>query len=326
MHQLLSLPETIRLIKSNAALAIAGAPRALRALPPGRWIGGSTHYFVSSQGGLKSDDRLFVTELTGLGGVTFRCYGADEVEGITADTPETGFSLVIMPAASSSLQAFAQKGHQSAALFKTVVGWVAGTDLDGGATAPKAFVIDGRDGTTHEDAVIAAHVVLPPGRVAAIQILNPFESRGGPTLRFSELGFAATHCLVDGKPAALADFLREQGYDNGRLPLIGDFGGAAINVSIRAIDPRSGSVEFYAPVFPDIDYHLARPLNNYAQAFAEKTKELSGAPAAFGCNCILNYVFGELEGRPPIHPPGPITFGEVGYQLLNQTFVMLTIH
>jgi hypothetical protein len=162
--------------------------------------------------------------------------------------------------------------------------------------------------------------------VASIQILNPFESRGGPSLRFSALGFAATHCLVDGKPVSLADFLREQGYDDGRLPLIGDFGGAAINVSIRAIDPQSGNVEFYAPVFPDIDYHLARPLKNYAQAFAEKTKELPDAPAVFGCNCILNYLFGELEGRPPIHPPGPITFGEVGYQLLNQTFVMLTIH
>ena len=49
------------------------------------------------------------------------------------------------------------------------------------------------------------------------------------------------------------------------------------------------------------------------------------AEPAFCCNCILNYAYGGLEGRrlPAMH--GPATFGEIGYQLLNQTLVYLSI-
>ncbi len=52
----------------------------------------------------------------------------------------------------------------------------------------------------------------------------------------------------------------------------------------------------------------------------------SGAVApVLSCNCILNYQYGELEGRkiPPF--TGPVTFGEVAYQLLNQTLVYVEI-
>jgi hypothetical protein len=325
MHQLLSFEKTSELIKQGAVLAIAGAPKLLRTLPHGRWMGGTTYYFVDTHGGRKSDADLFVTDLTRIGGTNFHVYHAGDVERIIGDTPGEGFSLVIMPAASHSLREFAEKGHSSDALFKAVVGWVAGTDVSA-ADAPKPFVIDGRDGKVFDDAVVAAHVLLPQGKVAAIQILNPFESRGGATIRFERIGFNATECTVDGKTVRLGQFLHAQNYGDGRLPLIGDFSGAGINASIRAINLATGQVDFYAPVFPGVDYHLAKPIENYAEAFAEKAKQLPTDTAVFGCNCILNYLYGELEGRAPLHPPGPITFGEVGHQLLNQTFVMLSIY
>jgi len=325
MHQLLSFEKTVELIQQGAVLALAGAPKLLRTLPRGRWIGGTTYYFVGAQGGVKSDRELFVTDLTQLGGVNFHVYRAADVERIIPDTPGEGFSVVIVPAATESLREFAEKGHSADALFKAVVGWVAGTDVSA-AGAPKPFVIDGRDGKVFDDAVVVAHVVLPPGKIAAIQILNPFESRGGPVVRFDRLGFSAADCTVDGKPMRLAEFLHAQHYGDGRLPLIGDFSGAPINASIRSINRASGKVDFYAPVFPGVDYHLAKPIENYARVFAEKAKQLPETSAVFGCNCILNYLYGELEGHPPVHPPGPITFGEVGHQLLNQTFVMLTIY
>jgi hypothetical protein len=46
---------------------------------------------------------------------------------------------------------------------------------------------------------------------------------------------------------------------------------------------------------------------------------------AFSCNCILNYLYAELEGKQTGNFTGPITFGEVAYQLLNQTMVYLDI-
>ncbi len=38
---------------------------------------------------------------------------------------------------------------------------------------------------------------------------------------------------------------------------------------------------------------------------------------------MLNYVYGKLEGRHTGKLTGPITFGEIAYQLLNQTLVYL---
>jgi hypothetical protein len=50
-----------------------------------------------------------------------------------------------------------------------------------------------------------------------------------------------------------------------------------------------------------------------------------GDAIALSCNCVLNYVHSSLEGRSPGGIVGPITFGEIAYQLLNQTMVYLTI-
>ena len=45
----------------------------------------------------------------------------------------------------------------------------------------------------------------------------------------------------------------------------------------------------------------------------------------FSCNCVLNYLYAGLEGKKTGEFNGPATFGEIAYQLLNQTLVYLTI-
>jgi hypothetical protein len=39
----------------------------------------------------------------------------------------------------------------------------------------------------------------------------------------------------------------------------------------------------------------------------------------------LNYLYGKLEGRKTGDLTGPITFGEIAFQLLNQTLVYLEV-
>ncbi len=39
----------------------------------------------------------------------------------------------------------------------------------------------------------------------------------------------------------------------------------------------------------------------------------------------MNFLYGELEGQRISDLQGPVTFGEIGYQLLNQTMVVLRI-
>ncbi|MCB0414559.1 MAG: hypothetical protein KDD50_09505, partial [Bdellovibrionales bacterium] len=82
-------------------------------------------------------------------------------------------------------------------------------------------------------------------------------------------------------------------------------------------------VNFYAPVFPNVEYKLAKPIENYASQF-EKSIPQEAGDLTFSCNCILNFLYGELEGK-QINVNGPMTFGEIAYQLLNQTMVYVTL-
>ena len=74
-----------------------------------------------------------------------------------------------------------------------------------------------------------------------------------------------------------------------------------------------------------MDYSFARPVGDYADAFRKKLAEVSPEGVALGCNCVLNFMYGQLEGRVIGGVAGPVTFGEIGYQLLNQTMVMVRI-
>ena len=45
----------------------------------------------------------------------------------------------------------------------------------------------------------------------------------------------------------------------------------------------------------------------------------------FVCNCILNFLHANLEGKKSGDVATAMTFGEIAYMLLNQTFVYLTV-
>jgi hypothetical protein len=93
--------------------------------------------------------------------------------------------------------------------------------------------------------------------------------------------------------------------------------------TLRGVDVGAGTVDFYAPIFPGIGYHIAQPIGDYVASFAAHLP--SGSEPAFACNCILNYVYARLEGRSTAPLFGPMTFGEIAHMLLNQTAVSLTV-
>jgi hypothetical protein len=64
---------------------------------------------------------------------------------------------------------------------------------------------------------------------------------------------------------------------------------------------------------------------DYAGAFRSRLSATDPAGVVFGCNCILNFLYGELEGQAIGGVQGPVTFGEIAYQLLNQTLVTIRI-
>ncbi len=139
---------------------------------------------------------------------------------------------------------------------------------------------------------------------------------------FEDEGFTVTHCLIDGKKTVLAEYIAKNNVDT-KLPLVGDYSGNGVNISIKAIE--DGVVSFYAPVFSSIKYRLAKPVENYANEFNARISKLKNTKAVFSCNCILNFLYGELEGKRLEAFAGPVTFGEIAYQLVNQTLVYVTV-
>jgi hypothetical protein len=103
-------------------------------------------------------------------------------------------------------------------------------------------------------------------------------------------------------------------------------GGVRINVSFQSTDAARGEVRLFAPVFAGVRYRHARPVRDYVDAFVSALPTGIGHRIVFGCNCVLNYVHSALEGRRTGDIVGPITFGEIAYQLLNQTMVYLTVN
>ena len=143
-----------------------------------------------------------------------------------------------------------------------------------------------------------------------------------PVITFRENELSVRKCVVNGHEVNLAEYIRKHRIDT-NLPLVADYNGVYINTSIRSVEEER--VELYAPVFRNIEYRFATAISDYVDEFKKKVDSSGAVAPVLSCNCILNYQYGGLEGRkiPPF--TGPVTFGEVAYQLLNQTLVYVEI-
>jgi hypothetical protein len=319
----LSARETASLIETGKTLLVAGEEELLRELPRGNWVGGTTPYMMGDQGGACQHNMLQVTELPEfVRPAEIRFYVAADLNKIPAGYRENGFSYIVVPAFSSTHRHFAEECFSWPGIFdRPLVGWVAGVDLkDQGKITPK--VINGVTGEVSDNAAVVMHAELPANLYANINIVNLFRQGSGDTLTFLEGGFEAADCQINGVTHNLAEYLTEKQIDP-RLPLVADFSGAMINVSLQAVDPAVNKVRFYAPVFAGVDYKFATPAGDYEAEFRKCLGSADIEPV-FSCNCILNYIYGHLEGKQTGKMKGPITFGEIGYILLNQTLVYLT--
>jgi hypothetical protein len=322
--QLVSVAAAAALIRAGEALSIAGDQRLLEQLPAGNWIAGTIPYFMAQDGGEMSRERLFVNRIPLLAGpAQIRRYDAEGLARICLDAPANGFSIIIIPAFSGVHSSFARGAPNYEEMFlKPLIGWVAGVHLDEIAVE-RALVFDGSTGSACDDCAVVMHVPLPDDCYGRVDILNLFTPGSGASLRFPETGFSAETCFVDGRPMYFSDYLLERKADT-RFPLVADYCGAMVNVSIKGIDEGARRVDFYAPVFDDVEYRLADSIPDYVEAFAQVLPE-DNAGVAFSCNCILNYLYSDLEGKRLTRMLGPMTFGEIAFQLLNQTLVYLRI-
>jgi hypothetical protein len=310
-------------IREGAPLLLAGEEQALRSVPQGHWIAGRTPYFMDRDGGACSRERIYVTELPGyVKNVGIRGHTAETLPEFLVEAPDNGFTTLILPAQSAAHAAYAHDASGYRDIFvNPVMGWIAGVHVpEIGIRRAKA--VNGEPGSFISEGAVAMHVPLPPDWIAELDIVNVFKPGTGEAIYFESDGFQAKTCQVGGRTVNLGSFLTSVAADT-RLPITADYNGSVINVSIQSVDPVSGAVKFYALVFQGVAYRLAAPLDDYLAAF-EASAGNSSQPV-FSCNCIVNYLYSNLEGRKTGSAAGPITFGEIANLLLNQTMVRLFI-
>lgn len=318
---LLTFDETAALILKGKHLHIAGTENLIKKLPKGKWLGGSTEYFMTKNGGITTGEKLFVTELP-YDTVNIKVYDENNMSSITADVFGNGFTIVILPFDSVVHKLYAAKAPEFENIYvNNIVGWISGLNLSKSGQTPIA--VNGETGEAFSDKAVAIHIGVPSDKFVSLGIINIFEQDlDAPTIEFKEEGFTITTCLVDGKEVVFADYIEKNNIDT-KLPIVGNYSGVGINISFKAIS--DGVVNFYAPVFPGIKYKIAKPIENYVEAFHSKLKNYNEVEAAFSCNCILNFLYGELEGKEVEVFFGPITFGEIAFQLVNQTLVYVSV-
>lgn len=312
-------------ITRGQKLLLAGDENLLRSLPAGNWIGGSIPYFMTEQGGLSTREKIYVTVLPdNISYITIKVYDATTLSSIYTDMSQNGFSIIIMPGSCKTHLEFALRAPQYKDFgHSPLIGWIAGVHLDDlGKVTPKIF--NGQTQAILEDGAVVMHASLPPAQVAQVDYLNIFEQGNGDTIAFLEDGFSAREAWINGTKMNFAEYVTQKRLDT-RLPLVADYFGAMVNVSFQSVDMETREVRFYAPVFAGVSYKHARPFKDYVQQFTAKLPSHLSKHPVFSCNCVLNYLYSELEGKRTGHISGPATFGEVVYQQLNQTMAYLTI-
>lgn len=323
MKTLFTIAEASEMIKKGLPLLIAGDEAQLKQLPKGQWIAGTIPYFMSEEGGILTHDKVNVVQLPDyIRECKIKFYSASELPNIPKDYLPNGVSFIVIPGFSEAHQTFAKDCSTWPGLFdRPLTGWITGFDLkDLGKVSAKTF--NGQTGELVENKALVMHVNLPANKVGKLNIINLFKQDNGDTICFENTGFEANEAIINGKKRNLAEYLIEKKI-NTQLPLVADYMGAMINVSFQNVDTATKKVAFYAPVFPGVEYKIATPVGDYEKEFNQELKKTNTQPV-FTCNCILNYLYANLEGKKTGHITGPITFGEIAYMLLNQTMVYIS--
>lgn len=323
MNPLISYEEVCTLIENGEKLLLAGDKSIIEKLPKGNWIAGTIPYFMSETGGIKTKDKIFATILP-KEVIDFKIitYSEPELCNIPKDYYSNGFSFIIIPSFSNVHTSFAENCDTYENLFNSpLIGWIAGFDLQN-EDKENGIVYNGLTGQSYSDQAIVMHFSLEKNKKAKMNLINLFKQGNGDIISFDKKGFKIQNCYINGEKRNFAKYLLENGVDT-TLPLVSDFRGFKVNTSFKAINSELDIVELYSSVFPDTEYQVASPIGVYEDEFNDEVLKNHIEPF-FSCNCILNYLYANLEGKKTGNIQGPITFGEIAHILLNQTMVYIS--
>lgn len=324
MNELVTPEEANALIERGCVLHIAGVEPALNKLKRGCWIGGTTPYMLSRDGGVVEREKVFVTELpVKPGAITTRFVDIGNIPAISTEAPRNGFTLVIAPGMSEihtiySLTAANIPGIRDIAMM----GWISGVHIDDRHDfIPKVF--DGVSGEVTHDRIVVMQAALPSTKEARVGIVNLVKPGDGDTFVFDAPGFAVSDCEINGQRDNFYAYAVRHNLGV-HCPLVTDLHGEYVAVGLKLIDAETRSVQLYAPVMRGRVYRLAEAPPDYRDALIRVAETMNVKPV-LSVNCVHNFHTGGLRGHHFNPLPGPAVFGELAHVLMNQTLVYLMI-
>jgi len=323
---LFTLEEVSQKIQDNEFLIVLGNDQLLQQLPKGNWIGVSAYYFMTKEKGLSTNEKLYVQSLSNYSeSVTIKSYNKDEIQEVLNDRVAGGFTYLLMPPFTEVSQNYALEALSERSLYDIpIIGFIGGCKFESLQKGEKSYCYNGTTRERHDEEAIAIHVKLKQNFSPRIEILNIFEPKlEGPKFVFDQNSFAVTDCTVDGQKWNFYDYMVENDMST-TYPLVSNHNGALLNCSIFQQEQDNKTVYMASPTRKGKTYYLAKRFDDYMEAFQAKFDTIDKSNIVISFNCFYNYLFGKLEGK-RLEIGGPITYGEIAYQLLNQTMVYLRI-
>lgn len=323
-RQLYTKEEVVGFIKEGKVLVLSADEKMLNDLPKGNWIGGTSSYFMDTEGAVLCTDKIFVDDFTDIAtGFKIETYTENSINNIALNTFVNGFIVIVIPTDTEVHSEFALNSLTYKNVFNNpLVGYVAGYDLQRTNEKLSSYVYNGLNQDKITDQAIALHIELPKNKIARAEILNiDTIDKSSPKIQFPRTGFLQSECLIDGKLSNIAEYFNKINYDG--LPIIANNNGALINKDIKNISADAKEVSFYSPIFNDETYFLVNNVDDYQKVF-EKRLQIEELDVPYSCLCVSFYLRGNLNGK-KINTEAVFTFGEIAFQLLNKTVVYLEI-
>ncbi len=328
-NQLFEQNQVETLIGENRVMVLTAHIDVLKRLPKGNWIGATSPYFyVQGQKGLMNNDKIFVTDFTPYAKeFNIKSYDKELITTVAENGYKNGFNFLILPSQADITASFSQHSMSYPNVFDNpLVGLVAGAELEEWQEARNIRVFNGQTGASFDDSGVVLHVALDEGQAARLEIINVFEPNEDIVIEVEEDGPVVKDCLINGKQGNLYDFLKERDLLTISTPFVCNLSGAKINFSPITFDESERTVMFASSLVAGEKFLRAHPLSNYPVAFKDAIESIpeDKDDLIFSCNCLYNYLFGDMEEH-DLGVSGAVSFGEIGYRLLNQTFTYLVI-
>ncbi len=319
--------EIVQGLSEGRTFLLAGPEAILSRLPAGNWIGGTAPLIEGETMDLTFSNQVFATEMPDfILGAEIKVYeDSSSLAHLFKEAPPNSFSIIIIPYLSPMHLSFALNAPTYPGFATTpLAGWISGVPVgDIGSTLPKVF--NGRKAQSLTNAAVVMTVTLPPDKFVEVDAVNIFEQGSGDIIMVETDGFDHAEVLINGQRKLFAEYIRANWHDSW-LPLVADYHGLMVNSSFHKIDEPTGQVKFFAPLFKGVEYRLAKAITNYEVEFLKKMPVVKKCAYVFSFNCFVNYMlFNELKVKTPANLFRPTTFGEIAYQLFNQTMVYITI-